>query len=116
VVLECPSPDGQFIATFFLIPGGGTTGVLATRLTLRRVQEWWKAGAAIMELVGGYEVRVKWLSARRLRVEVPDDARVARADPVAWVGERFEVAYARVPGFNGLLDAGSLCLLGPQSP
>jgi hypothetical protein len=114
VFLDCPSPDGQYIATFFLIQRGGTPGALVTRLILHRVQERWQTDAAFLELAGGYDVRVTWLGARRLRVEFPDDARPQRAEPVAWVGERFEVTYAPVPGNKGLLmPAGSVCLRGP---
>ena len=111
VLLDCASPDGQYIATFFMVRGSGVPGFLYTRLTLRRTRDSLTPDSYILQLAGGYDVRLAWLDARRLLVEFPDDARTDVAETQAWAGERFEVTYAPIPGKKGLLiPSGSVCL------
>jgi len=103
--LECPSPDGGAVATFYDLSGGGAAGWVQEFVAVHAAAAALDTAAHVFKLSHGYHVRLTWESGRRLTVGYPASGRVDTALAVARLGAGREVAlrYVALPDSMGSL-------------
>lgn len=87
-IFDCASADGEKVASFYRVFGGGAAGWQLMRVSLRREEETFEADDFIFEMSHGYDVRLEWSDSQSLVIGYPDTARVEKkpgseADSVA---------------------------------
>lgn len=75
VVQQLPSPDGRFIATYFINSGGGAAGWMYERVSLRQATNTFNKDDYIFQ-VSHSEATLSWQDNRTLRVTYPADTNV----------------------------------------
>lgn len=110
VRFECPSPDKQFIATFYAMSGGGAAGWQYQYVNVRRTGATFRDAPWLAQLKNARDLRLSWLDASHLRVEYPDDARLDRRLASYKDGRSIALEYvARRAGSNGFSDITGGC-------
>jgi hypothetical protein len=73
-MLQCSSPDGSHIATFYREYGGGAAGSQYEYVSVRKRSS--DGEVVVLELKRGYDSILTWLSPMHLEITYPDTARV----------------------------------------
>lgn len=73
-LLQCPSPDKKYIATFYVEQGGGAAGAQYEYVSVRRSNS--KKETVVLEMNHGYDVVLTWLSPLQLEIAYPDSAKI----------------------------------------
>jgi hypothetical protein len=73
-LLTCASPDGKYVAAFFVESGGGAAGYQYEYVEVRDQGD--RSKESVLSLKSGYQVQLTWLPRGRLRIAYPSDARV----------------------------------------
>jgi len=73
-LLACVSPDGRYVAAFFVESGGGAAGYQYEYVEVRHQDD--RSKESVLSLKSGYQVQLTWLPRGRLRIAYPSDARV----------------------------------------
>ena len=73
VLMECPSPSGDLVASFYRVMGGGAAGWQLFRVEVRRREDQLKNDAAF-EMQHAYGVRLEWSGDGMLTVGYPSSA------------------------------------------
>ncbi|MGH7259119.1 MAG: hypothetical protein ACREI9_00370 [Nitrospiraceae bacterium] len=112
ITLECTSPDGQILASFYIYSGGGAAGYQLERVNIRESGNPFEPQSYVLELKDGYDIHLFWQAPLRLLVEYPSDARLDQAIPQYLVGGKaIEIHYRALPSKNGLfLDGKTECM------
>lgn len=97
-ITTCPSPQGQKVASFFRVYGGGAAGWQVLRVSIRRAGEPLKPDVFVFEMKHGYDTRLEWLSEDRLLVGYPNNASVESTTTSA-LG--VEIAFKALPSREG---------------
>ena len=103
-VVECPSPDGATIATFYVVAGGGAAGFQYGRVSLRPASSAFDPDEYVLQLQGGSDARLGWASSDSLVIEYPEGARLDSA-VVTWGERPVGLRYVRRPALFGVLPS-----------
>ena len=76
-VFDCASPNGQLIATFYTIGGGGAAGSLDEYVSVRPSTSKFDENDWVFTLTHGYDVRLSWTGPQSLEIGYPDSARTS---------------------------------------
>lgn len=104
-VLECPSPNGHNVATFFRISGGGAAGFQDEYVSIRSANaDFDPERAVVLHLGYGYQVRLTWEGNSLLRVEYPASAslRSAPVEQLTTDGGTFQIRFSTLPDQSGI--------------
>lgn len=77
-IFECASRDGERIASFYRVFGGGAAGWQLMRVSVRPKAEPFDADDFIFEMSHGYDVRLEWQDSQNLLIGYPGTARIEK--------------------------------------
>ena len=82
--MECPSPNGEFMAVYWWQGGGGAAGwaeafvtILPRGTPVDAVERW--SRPAVFNFRHAHTLRIKWLTDNALLIEYPDSAEIVYA-------------------------------------
>ena len=87
------SPDGQHVASFFGVGGGGAAGWADERVSVRPVDSNFDESQYVFAMEYGYEVCLRWLGPNRLVIEYPAGATVRKAEETVELRDRIHLEY-----------------------
>jgi hypothetical protein len=111
VLLECSSPDGRVVATYYQESGGGAAGWAYQYLAVRDAAQPFDPSMPIFATSHGGPVRITWQDSSTLLIEYSSTASVLRSDgTVATPAGIIRCSYARLqPGDTPTTDEASGC-------
>jgi hypothetical protein len=103
---ELPSPDGQLVASFFALGGGGAAGWLFEYVSIRPSSEPPDAGLreVVLQMNYGYEVCLNWRSNQHLEVSVPEGAGIHQQKTSLTLSRPITVSFFTVPAASGSIE------------
>lgn len=109
LLLDCESPAGENLASFYRIYGGGAAGWQLLRVSIRANTQPFDADSFVFQMTHGYDVRMQWQGEHHLRLQFPSEARVDSVVPVLSIRELVRIDTASAPSTGGQLSGGSTC-------
>jgi hypothetical protein len=73
VLMECPSPSGKLVASFYRVMGGGAAGWQVFRVEVRKPKTQYGSDSAF-EMQYAYSVRLEWSGDESLTIGYPSSA------------------------------------------
>ena len=74
VIIEEKSPDGKYLATFYIKSGGGAAGWMSEFVSVKEIEN--NCISNVLELNRGYEVTIEWIGLDHVKIGYPDNARI----------------------------------------